>query len=105
MSSYRRCFTESPFMSTADPGRVHHERRWTLDWLLLNRRQASSAYAELLECFEMLTPDLAAEDHFEGLWWSEEAKVIQARDKIQSLVEWRDRLAPHDPYCYLATIH
>lgn len=92
-------------MSAADPGRVHHERRWTLDWLLLKRRQANAAYAELIECFERMVEETAAQPHFDGLWWSEEIKVIQAKGKIKSLETWRADLAPHDPYCYLATIH
>ncbi|WP_420559765.1 hypothetical protein [Tepidicaulis sp.] len=105
MNSKRRCFTECPFMSAADEGRVHHERRWLLETRALHNKAVHRGYRNLLECFEALTPEMMALPHFAAEWWSDELRVIEAKEHIDWLDKWRHQLAPYDPYCYLATVH
>ena len=91
-------------MSATDEGRVHHERRWTLDWWMTERRLMKAAYDELVGCFAELTTEDLELPHFETVWWEGQAKVDACKRQIKRLEVWRKNLAPHDPCCYLATV-
>ncbi|MEQ9145523.1 MAG: hypothetical protein RLO08_14315 [Parvibaculaceae bacterium] len=105
MSAKPRCFAIGPYISTAEEGRMHHERRWTLDWWLIEHRKLKEAQAYLVRCFEELTPDQLEHPHFDEVWQEIQLEVFRHKDQLKWLEKWRDNLAPHDPYCYLATIH
>ena len=92
-------------MSTADPGRVHHERRWTLDWLLLEQRLLATAYSELKAAMHQLTTSDLERENFDTVWWEWQARIDRHKSQINKLENWRANLVPYDPYCHLATVH
>lgn len=92
-------------MSTADPGRVHHERRWTLEWLLLEQRMLETAYGELKAAMQELTANDLDRVNFDTVWWEWQARIGRHKSQIKLLTSWRANLEPYDPYCHLATVH